>query len=52
MHSYQNNSKKSSTAKINMCTVTRCLQTVHLIQQEMELIATEVKTIWKGFVRI
>ena len=31
--------------------VTHCLQIVHLIQQKPNLIFTEVKILWKGFVR-
>ena len=31
--------------------VTHCLQIVHLIQEETNLIVTKVKTVWKAFVK-
>ena len=53
MHSCQNNPEKSYTEKklsIHLL-VTHCLQIVHLMQQKINLIVTEGKTAWKGFVR-
>ena len=32
--------------------VTHCLQVARLTQQKGDLIVTEIKTVWKGFVRI
>ena len=54
MHSRQNNLEKSYTEKkLSMrLLVTHCLQVVRLTQQETNLIVKEIKTVWKGFVRI
>ena len=54
MHSCKNNPEKSYTEKETMHTpsVTHCLQIVHLTQPKTNLIVKEVKTVWKGFVRI
>ena len=55
MHSCQNNPEKSYTEKKKLCItllVIQFLQVVHLIQQKTNLIVTDVKTVWKGFVRI
>ena len=54
IHSCQNNPEKSSKEK-KLCIyllVTHCLQIVHLTQQKTNLIVTEAKIAWKGFVRI
>ena len=47
MHSCQNNPEKSYAEE----KVTHCLQIVHLMQHKTNLIVTEAKTVWKGFVR-
>ena len=54
MGSCQNNIEKSYTEKklsIHLV-VTHCLQIVHMMPQKVNLIVTEGKTVWKGFVRI
>ena len=54
MHLSQNNHEKFYTEKKKLSIrllVTHCLQIVHLIQQKPNLIFTEVKILWKGFVR-
>ena len=53
MHSCQNNLKNLIQRKklgIHLL-ATHCLQIIHLIQQKINLIVTEGKTVWKGFVR-
>ena len=54
MRSCQNNLEKSYTEKkLSICLLaTHCLQVVRLTQQKTNLIVTEIKTVWKGFVRI
>ena len=54
MRPCQNNPEKSYTEKrLNMhCLATHYLQIVHLMQQEANLIVTEGKTVWIGFVKI
>ena len=54
MRSCQNNLEKSHTEKkLSICLLaTHCLQVVRLTQQKTNLIVTEIKTVWKGFVRI
>ena len=49
MHSRQNNFEKSYA---EILLVTHCLQIVRLTQQKTNLIVTEIKTVWKAFVRI
>ena len=54
MHSYQSNVEKSYTEKelrIRLL-VTHCLQVVRLTRQKINLNVTEIKIVWKGFVRI
>ena len=54
MHSCRNNLEKSYTEKklsVRLL-VAHCLQVVRLTQQKTNLIITEIKTVWKGFVRI
>ena len=58
MSTCHNNPKTSSTTKINNhlqkkhLLVTHCLHIVHLMQQKVSLVYIEVKTVWKGFIRI
>ena len=54
VHSCQNNFEKSYAEKelsIRLLVI-QCLQVAHLTQQKTNLIVTEIKTVWKGFVRI
>ena len=54
IHSRQNNLEKSYTEKKKLSIhllVTHCLQMVHLMQLKINLIVTQGKTVWKGFVR-
>ena len=53
MHSCQNNLEKSYTEKkiSKYLLVTHCLEIVHLMQQKINLIVAQAKTVWKGFVR-
>ena len=53
MHSCQNNFEKSYTEKklrIHLLVI-HCLLNVHLVQQKTNLIAMEVNTVWKGFLK-
>ena len=53
MRSCQNNPEKSYTEKklsIHLLAI-HCLQIVHLIRPKITPIVTEVKIVWKGFVR-
>ena len=53
IHSCQSNPEKSYTEK-KLCIrllVICCLQIVHLTQPKANLIVTEVKTVWKGFLK-
>ena len=54
MHSCQNNLEKSYTGKKTMHTPSAysLFKIVHLTQQKTNLIITEEKIVWKGFVRI
>ena len=53
MHSCQNNFEKSYAEKLSIRLLnTQCLQIVRLTQQKTNLIVTEIKTVWKAFVRI